>query len=408
MKGWKRNLYLTWFAQLLSILGFNFCVPFLPFFVMELGVTDERSVTVWASMLTAAPSILLIVFSPIWGYVADKYGRKPMVSRSMLAGAVAIFLMSKSTSVEQLLLLRLIQGMFTGTIAASMAMVSGMVPQERLGSSLGLMQTAVFCGTSFGPLLGGLAADALGLRTSFLVASGMLLTGVAIIVFFVQENFVRTAGEAKMRTSVFSNLRFMLNSKVLLAMSFTLFATQFSIKALVPIAPLLVKQLSGNGTALSTLSGLSISLTGMTAAISAAYLGKMGDKKGHGKVLLACAVGTSALFLAHIPADSVLYFLVVRALVGFTLGGILPAANSTIGSLVANEQRGRVYGVSSSASYLGNLLGPTLGGLSASYFGLRSVFVLVSVLFIAVVLIVRYTVRQVVTCVQPKSGKESV
>jgi DHA1 family multidrug resistance protein-like MFS transporter len=91
LQNWQRNLYLTWLVQLLSTLGFNFCLPFLPYFVAELGVVDEGAVTMWAAVLTAAPSLLLIIFSPILGALADRYGRKPMVSITTVAGFLSIF-----------------------------------------------------------------------------------------------------------------------------------------------------------------------------------------------------------------------------------------------------------------------------------------------------------------------------
>jgi len=159
-------------AQLLSIIGFAFALPFIPFYIRELGVTDERLVPVWAGIIAAASSLVMAFFSPLWGWLADRYGRKIMVERAMFGGAVLTFAMGLVTDVWQLLFLRLLSGATTGTIAASIALVSTVVPPKRLGYSLGIMQVAVFLGMTLGPWIGGLLADAVGYRYTFMAGGG--------------------------------------------------------------------------------------------------------------------------------------------------------------------------------------------------------------------------------------------
>ena len=388
---WKKNLYLIAFGQLLGTLGFQFCIPFLPYFVMELGV-DDAQVTLWSSALTAAPSVLLIVFSPIWGNLADKYGRKMMVSRAMVAGFIVVFLMSRVVTVEQLFILRLMQGAFTGIIAANIALVSSIVPSEKLGSSLGLMQMTFYSGTSFGPIVGGLLADIFGYRTSFLIAAFLLLIASLTIIVFVKENFkppeekVETTGAEK---KSFVESKALLVSPVLFTMSYLLFASQFSINAMFPIIPLFVRDLTSNVAQLSTLSGTIISITGFTAALSTVYMGRLGDAKGYHRVLLISTAATSILFGLHFFTVDIYQLALARAMVGFAMGGILPTANAIIGRSVRDEKRGQAYGISASASYLGNFLGPLLAGIFATYIGMRSVFLLVAGLFLIGLLLIK-------------------
>jgi len=375
-------LYLTWAAQLLALLGFNFPISFIPYYVMELGVQDPRLVTAWSSALTAVPALLLAVFSPIWGLMSDKYGKKIMVSRAMLAGFITFFFMARVQSVEGFFMLRLLQGVFTGTIGACMAMVCSMVPPEYLSSSLGLMQTAVFTGTAFGPLIGGIAADALGTRVSFQVACVLLLSGFTVVTWLVRE--VEGPGknphEARV-SSPFSGLSMLFASRALLAMSFALLVSQVSIKAMAPVMPLFVKELSPRTSSLSTLSGLVISITGLSGALSSTFLGRLADSAGPHRILAACTAMTAVMFFLHTVARSITGLLVLRTLTGFVLGGIFPTANTIIGAAVCEEERGKAYGVASSASYLGNFVGPLAAGVFASYLGIRSVFILISFLF---------------------------
>jgi len=178
-------------AQLLSIIGFAFALPFLPFYIRELGVTEERLVPVWAGIIAAASSLVMAFFSPLWGWLADRYGRKIMVERAMFGGAVLTFAMGLVTDVWQLLFLRLLSGATTGTTAASIALVSTVAPPKRLGYSLGIMQVAVFLGMTLGPWIGGLLADTVGYRVTFATGGVILILGGSLVLFGARERFSR-------------------------------------------------------------------------------------------------------------------------------------------------------------------------------------------------------------------------
>ena len=153
---WKKTFVFTFLAQILSIIGFSLAMPFLPFFIAELGIHDKGQQAFWAGIVLGAAGVTLCLFAPLWGTLADRYGRKAMVCRSMFGGAAAIMLMSMSHTVNQLILYRLLQGVFAGTAPASMALVASVTPKKRIGFTLGMMQAAVFIGTTIGPLFGAL------------------------------------------------------------------------------------------------------------------------------------------------------------------------------------------------------------------------------------------------------------
>jgi len=118
-------------------------------------------------MATSLMSLGFAIMAPIWGMLADRYGRKLMVMRATFAGAILMVLMVFVINVQQLVLLRILHGVFTGTIAAATTLVVSVVPKQYSGVAFGSLQTAVYLGTSLGPLLGGIAADSLGYRSSF-------------------------------------------------------------------------------------------------------------------------------------------------------------------------------------------------------------------------------------------------
>src|SRR5437588_2529272 len=152
---WRTSLYVTCIAQATAMLAFGFILPFLPLYLKEIGVTPDSAVVFWSGALVTSTGVSLAIFSPIWGALADRRGRKLMVLRSMLVGGLIIALMGLAQNVGQFLVLRILQGMFTGTIAASTALVASIVPRERLASSMGILQTSVYVGISAGPVLGG-------------------------------------------------------------------------------------------------------------------------------------------------------------------------------------------------------------------------------------------------------------
>ncbi len=145
---WKRNLAVIWVGEFLAISGFSLIIPFLPYYVQELGVRDPRQVALWAGMLTSAHAVAMTVVAPFWGNLADCYGRKLMVERSMFGGAFVLALMGFAQNVYQLLALRFLQGALTGTVVAATTLVASSVPRERIGSSLGLLQMAIYLGTA--------------------------------------------------------------------------------------------------------------------------------------------------------------------------------------------------------------------------------------------------------------------
>jgi len=90
---WKTNLVVIWISQLLSIAGFFFALPFGPYYIQELGVHDPAKIKFWVALFGAGPPLSLAVFSPIWGTLADRYGRRLMLLRANLGGAIILSLM---------------------------------------------------------------------------------------------------------------------------------------------------------------------------------------------------------------------------------------------------------------------------------------------------------------------------
>ena len=371
MAPWKRTFYSAFIAQIFSIVGFAFCFPFLPFFIAELGIKSKADQTWWAGVVMSAAGVTLALFAPVWGMLADKYGRKCMVLRAMFSGTVIMFLMSLVQTVPQLSVCRLLQGAFTGTVAASVALVAGVTPVHRSGFALGMMQAAVFIGVCLGPFFGGIVADHFGYRMAFRIGALVILVGGLLVQFGTHEEFTPPDPKRKEMHGRFSDV---LANRTFLLAAFIMFAIRLSNSLTSPAFPLIVKEIHGSSEAINSLTGSIIAVAALAGAISAAVLGHFGDSWGHRKVLIACCIAAAIASFAHLPINSIAGLFVVRTIFGLSIAGMLPATNAMIRREIADHNIGKAYGAATSFSMSGLAIGPLLGGFLGGTFGLRIPF----------------------------------
>jgi len=372
---WQLTLAVVFIAQFLSIVGFAFTLPFLPFYIRELGVTDERLVPVWAGVIMASSSIVMAFFSPLWGWLADRYGRKIMVERAMFGGAVITFAMGLITDVWQLLFLRLLSGAATGTISASIAMISTVVPRQKLGYSLGLLQVAVFLGMTLGPWAGGFLADTIGYRYTFMTGGVILLIGGLLVLFGAAERFVRPSPETARGSG---RLIALMNYGGFPAMLALFFFFHFTLDFVAPILPLFIETMLDarqGGVALTT--GMLYAASGGAAALAAGGIGFLSDRIGYKPIILVHLALTAVSVFLHGFAESIFQLALLRLLYGLAAGGVLPALNALVGRLVPPDSYGKAYGLTASMTCLGMAAGPFCGGIMASRWGYRLPFLLV-------------------------------
>jgi len=375
MTDWRRNLTVIWVAELLSISGFALVMPFMPYYVQELGVTDPRQVALWSGVLISAHAVTMAISAPFWGSLADRYGRKLMVERAMFGGVLALGLMGFAQNVYQLLALRLVQGMLTGTVVAATALVAGSAPKERAGYALGLLQTAIYLGASLGPAFGGVLADAVGYRSVFWVTSGLLfLAGVSVHLLVHEEFHSRAQPKGGRAGGVWADAKRLLREPALVSVLAARVLSRAGIRTVGPILPLFVQQLLPIGAKVASMAGLVAGAQAATGAVGAVLFGRVGDRVGHRRVLVACTFLAAVLYLPQFFAQSVWQLLVFQMVVGLAVGGLLTSVSALLAQLSPKGQEGLVYGLDSSAVSTANFLGPLFGASVAAWWGVRSVF----------------------------------
>jgi len=380
-RGWKRNLYVIWAAELVAIAGFTVVLPFLPYYVQELGVTDQGQVQMWSALLFTGQAITMAIFAPIWGSLADRYGRKLMVVRAMFGGAVLLCAMGFVRNVQQLAILRALQGCVTGTVPAATTLVASSVPRQRSGYALGLLQMAIYSGASVGPLLGGLVADAFGYRAAFWVTA-TLLFAAGLGVFFLVEERVEPSRRKEDSSAEGSGpaegfrqgLALVLGSQTLLFMFGTRVVMHFGSGIMGPMLPLFVQSLMPDRDRVASVTGLITGAGAATGALGAVALGRVGDRIGHQRVLGACALGAAALYAPQFLATTPTELLILQAAAGVATGGIMASVSATLAQLAPEGRQGVVYGLDSSANSVARAIAPMAGAAIAASLGIRFIF----------------------------------
>jgi MFS transporter, DHA1 family, multidrug resistance protein len=403
---WQRTLWAMVGIQLVMTASINFLSPIIPLILPQLGVSSARGVDIWSGVITGSTSFVAAFASPIWGRVADRHGRKLSLLRSSAAIALFTGLMGLATNVWTFFTARAVMGAFAGFSSSAIALVASQVPERRLGYALGWLSTGQLVGSLVGPVIGGVLADLSGsYRIPFYVTA--VVTGLALTLVWaiVHEDFVPPKATAAGK-SMLSGMRILASSSGLLSLFFVLLMAQFSVRTVQPVVTLFVQELIGNSPQIATLAGAAFSITGLADLLSSPFLGKRSDVIGYRRVLLICLLGATLTSAPQIFVGSYWAFVAERFAIGLFIGGILPTANALIGRSVSRAERGSVYGMTASATFLGNSLGPLTGGAIAASFGLRWVFLVTTVLLFVNLIWVYFTVPEYQEAPELQSGGE--
>jgi len=389
---WRRTLYASVTVMLIMSVAFNFLSPVMPLFLPELGLENQSAVNFWAGMIAAATSFVAAFAAPLWGRLSDTHGRKVMVLRSSFAIGFCTALMGLSGAPWHLLALRALMGAFAGFTSASVVLVTSQVPERRLGFSLGLLSTGQLVGSLLGPILGGLVADISGsYRLPFFAAGAVSMVAFTVCLTMVPERFAKP-GPAKAKVSMLQALRTMLGRRGMGSLVLVLMLTQFGVQAIGPMVTLYVQQMVGSRPDLATLGGFAFSVTGLAGIAAVPLLGRLSDRIGERRVILLALAGAALMQLPQAFAGGYWMFVAQRFGLGLFVGGILPAANSLIAKITPPAERGSVYGMTSSAYFVGNSMGPLTGGAVAATLGINWVFMMTAILMLANLAWVWFTV----------------
>jgi DHA1 family multidrug resistance protein-like MFS transporter len=381
-EGWQRTLYIMFFAQLMTAVGFSSIFPFLPLYVAELGSSTGTSIELLSGLIFSAQAFTMMLASPIWGMLADRYGRKLMVVRSTIGGSVLLLAMAYVQSAEQLVVLRAVQGAITGTFAASNALVAAIAPKDRSGYALGLLTVAIGAGVAVGPMIGGAVADLYGYSEAFFVTAAMLFLSGVLVILGVKEDFAPEGEAEASQSGVLSIWITLLKTRGLGTAYGIRFLTQLGRMMIVPIMPLFVQVLMTGSEGVNTVTGLATGVYAGMLTVSSIYLGRLGDRVGHRRVVLYSVL---VIGLFYIPLSFVTkpwQLLALLALAGAGMGGVVPTVSALMAGYSRPSQTGAVYGLDNSVRAAARSVAPLIGSSVALWLSMRGTFAATGLIYL--------------------------
>jgi DHA1 family multidrug resistance protein-like MFS transporter len=279
--------------------------------------------------------------------------------------------------VQQLLVLQILLGCMAGTIPAAASLVAGSVPRERAGYALGMFQMAVFSGMSAGPLMGGVVADILGYRATFLAIGGLsFLAGVTVLVLVHEQQRPYQPEAGVLKGGFLREVKRVFHTRTLLAVLAIELTLRLAARMMVPVLPLFVQTLVSSELHVASLVGLILGLTAAGNAAGAVLLGRASDRVGYRISLFACVCALAALYIPQFFAVTALQLLILQAAGGVAMGGSLAIIGALLANLSPEGQEGIIFGLDASAASLANALGPLPAVGVAMRLGLRAPFLL--------------------------------
>ncbi|AXF66017.1 MULTISPECIES: multidrug efflux MFS transporter [Leclercia] len=393
MESWKVNLISVWFGCFFTGLAISQILPFLPLYVSQLGVSSHEALSMWSGLTFSVTFLVSAIVSPMWGSLADRKGRKLMLLRASLGMAIAILLQAFATNVWQLFLLRALMGLTSGYIPNAIALVASQVPRERSGWAISTLSTAQISGVIGGPLMGGFLADHVGLRAVFLITAVLLMVSFLVTLFLIKEGARPTVSKAERLSgkAVFASLPY---PGLMISLFITTMVIQLCNGSVGPILALFIQSMAPESNNIAFLSGMIAAVPGISALMSAPRLGKLGDRIGTGRILMATLIVAVVLFFAMSFVTTPLQLGVLRFLLGFADGAMLPAVQTLLIKYSSDRVTGRIFGYNQSFMYLGNVAGPLMGAAVSAMAGFRWVFAATAVVVLVNILQLAWAMRQ--------------
>lgn len=379
---WKLVLVILTCNILFMSSSYTMLIPFLPMYLtMELGVS-QADVNIWSGIVFSASFLVSAIMAPIWGKMADTKGKRIMAMRASFLLSISYFLGGIVQSPEQLTLMRLFQGFASGLWPMDLAIMTLYAPPSRLGFCLGIMQGTLTAGGVVGPLLGGILAEAVGMRYSFFLAAAALFTNFLIFTFIIKEPPTPAkTGAAKEDipdATECSPWRMPLLRNMLLCGTLV----QMVILILQPVLTTYVAKLAGPLPNIVFVAGLVFSLGGIAGAMAAPIWGTFGQRRGFFKAMCLGMAGAGISMIIQGIPDTLVPFAIMQFVGGLFFCGIHPAINAILASNTPPSYKGRIFGMLFAAQQVGSMAGPLLGGLIATYLGMHWVFALSGVILL--------------------------
>jgi MFS transporter, DHA1 family, multidrug resistance protein len=348
-------------------------MPFLPLYFRQLGVNDVGEIAMWSGLCLGVTPALTAMLAPFWGRLADRFGRKIMVERSLVSFVVVMGAMAFVQRPWHVFALRGLQGFFAGYGSLTLAMAADSAPRDRMAYAIGFVQTAQRLGPAIGPIVGGVVAQVVGLRSAFLVTACFYLIAVLLVVFIYDEKTIAHHDASANDGRV--TFRNMLAFENFILLMTVVFGLQFVDRSFGPVLPLFVTELGTPVTRVPIVAGVLFSIAAATGALGHHFCGRLLRRAPARRVIAgSAAVGAVGAFI-YVLASGPWLLVLGTPIFGIAIGVATTAAYTAASSIMPTAGRGAGFGLLTTASLAGLALSPIVNGILGAT-SIRAVFVL--------------------------------
>jgi DHA1 family multidrug resistance protein-like MFS transporter len=382
---WRRNQFAVAAAAFMGFTGFTLVMPFLPLYIAELGVTDVGAIAAWAGFSLGVTPAITAVLSPFWGRVADRFGRKLMVERSLVSFVVIMAAMAYVTEAWHIFALRAVQGLFAGYGGLTLAMAAESAPKDRLASAIGTLQTVQRLGPALGPVIGGVVAGIVGLRQAFLVTA-VFYAIAFILVLVLYENPPASLSARGSGAAAPPTMLALVRAPGFLFLMAAIAAITFVDRSFGPVLPLYVQTLGLEPGRVVLLSGWLFSIAAVTAAFGNQACPALLRWAPTGRVIGGGAALSAAALILFLSVPSIPMLTLAFAAFGAGIGTATTAAYTAGAYALPPGGQATGFGFLTGAGLAGLAISPVVAGLLART-SLVSIFLLdLALLALAVVM----------------------
>ena len=343
----------------LDLVGFGIVLPLIPFFADSMGATP-----LIVGVIVASYSLMQLIFSPVWGSLSDRFGRRPFLILGLFGSAASYVVFGLAETVTVLLVSRVVGGSMGATVPVAQAVVADSTAPEERARGMGMIGAAFALGFIFGPAIGGFLSR-WGYAAPGFVAAGLTGANAIAALFLLPESLpperrIRgRTGLAALRQRV-EAVRAVLGRTELTRPILVLFVMTWGFAGITTTLPLYLDDPLGMTAAAA--GGLFAYLGLIASVVQGRLIGPLVDRHGEKSVAVAGGFTLAAgmLMIGTIPSFAALF--VALALVGAGWGCVVPSIHSMISRRASDREQGEVLGVNQSSASAARVVGPIAAG----------------------------------------------
>ncbi|MCB9637275.1 MAG: MFS transporter [Myxococcales bacterium] len=412
---WRQILAILWMVQFLVTMATTLGLTFIPFYLEKdpyLAVTSNTERIFYTSLILGGPFFTTLIATPFWGWMGDRTGRKKQVLRATIGLCITQLLMGFAITPMQLVLIRMLQGMISGVVAANLGLLSASTPVEHQGRAISILQSSNPVGLVLGPVVGGTMAYAFGFRQVYWLIGGVIFLAAIVSWRLLPSDAPKdapkeeatptenTKGSVRSTSNPFRDLyealqRGWQNASLRVAFGILMlgnFAWSLSQAIFAIYADKLISRAVSDGQVASTwwsqdlaFTSICMSVTGVASFAMSFWWGRSHDEGGRNLMFLATTfIAVGSFLLVFWPPWWVV--LVARFAMGGGLSGMSSLPYATISANVPSAERSKYMGLATSMIHLGNLGGFLFGGALARVWGESTNFTITATLCLLILI----------------------